>query len=89
MSPVGQGGNRPRGWIGTGVFLRLSAMGNSAKTSAREEIRRRLSGVSAEGRREASGHGGPGTEEKSRFGAWCWGARNGGTQMARWWSDGE
>ena len=55
MSPVGQGGNRPRGWIGTEVFLRLSVMGNSAKTSAREEIRRRLSGVSPEGRREASG----------------------------------
>ena len=54
LSPEGGAGNRPRGWIGMRVFLRLIRMGSSTKAELRDEIRRRLAGVSPQGRRDAS-----------------------------------
>lgn len=54
MSPPEEAGNRPRRWIGRKVFPTIPGMGTPAKTAARDEIRRRLTHLSAESRRAAS-----------------------------------
>ncbi|NBQ64868.1 MAG: 5-formyltetrahydrofolate cyclo-ligase [Verrucomicrobia bacterium] len=47
-------GKRPQGWLGGRGSVSLGDMGTSAKTAAREEIRRRLSLLAGEVRRDSS-----------------------------------